>query len=569
MSFDGIFTHLMTKELNATLSGGRISKIHQPYENELMLVIRSGGKNHTLLLSAHPTYARVQITDIQYKNPQTPPNFCMVMRKHLDGSILERVEQLTNDRVMNFFFTSRNELGDLENIVLSVELMGRHSNVILYNEATNKIIDAIKHVGISVNSYRTILPGATYIAPPQQNTLNPFDVKEEKLFELVKTAETFDASFIQSHFQGFGKDTARELAFQLDKHPKEKINTWLAFFTCLTTNTRPTLSTYDNKSFFTPIPFDSLGEEHVHFDSLSHLLDAFYEGKAERDRVKQQAGELIRKVKNDQIKISNKIKKLEKSLVDADHAEIFRIKGELLTTFLHEVPRGAKEVTLANYYEENQDIVISLNEALSPNQNAQKYFQRYQKLKNSVKIVKEQLEKAKYELLYLQSVEDQLTLASPKDIEVIREELIAEKYIKDKQKSKKSKPVKSKPETFYSSKGVTILVGKNNLQNDQLTLKTASKTDIWLHAKDIPGSHVIIKESNPDNDTLLEAAQLAAYYSKYRLSSQVPVDYVQVKHVKKPNGSKPGYVIYENQQTLFVTPEKEIIENALLNGGQL
>ncbi|MEG2254954.1 MAG: NFACT family protein, partial [Vagococcus sp.] len=238
-------------------------------------------------------------------------------------------------------------------------------------------------------------------------------------------------------------------------------------------------------------------------------------------------------------------------------------------TFLHEVPRGAKEVTLANYYEENQDIVISLNEALSPNQNAQKYFQRYQKLKNSVKIVKEQLEKAKYELLYLQSVEDQLTLASPKDIDVIREELLAEKYVKDKQKSKKSKPVKSKPETFYSSKGVTILVGKNNLQNDQLTLKTASKTDIWLHAKDIPGSHVIIKESNPDNDTLLEAAQLAAYYSKYRLSSQVPVDYVHVKHVKKPNGSKPGYVIYENQQTLFVTPEKEIIENALLNGGQL
>lgn len=569
MSFDGIFTHLMKQELNSLLYGGRISKIHQPYDNELMLVIRSQGKNHTLLLSAHPTYARVQITQIQYSNPSTPPNFCMVIRKYLDGSILEKIEQLENDRILNFYFSSRNELGDLENIILSIELMGRHSNIILYNQNSMKIIDAIKHIGTSVNSYRTILPGMDYIAPPTQDKLNPFDVSEHKLFEIIKTTENLDTAFIQTTFQGIGKDTAKELVYQLNLNPKEKIKSWYYFFNQLETTIKPTLTITNGKEQFSPIPFVTLGDENTFYDSLSSLLDGFYEGKAERDRVKQQAGELFRKIKNDQVKISKKIEKLEKSLIDADHAEIFRIKGELLTTFLHEVPRGVKTVTLNNYYEENEPIEIALNEAITPNQNAQKYFQRYQKLKNSVKVVIEQLEKAKYELLYLQSIESQLEIATPKDIELIKEELIAEKYIKDKQKKKKAKQKKSEPETFTSSTGIKILVGKNNLQNDQLTLKTSSKTDIWLHTKDIPGSHVIIKSKEPDETTLIEAAHLAAFYSKYRLSSQVPVDYVQVKHVKKPNGAKPGYVIYENQQTLFVTPDKELIEKALLNGGQL
>ena len=569
MSFDGIFTHLMTKELTNQLVGGRISKIHQPYENELMLIIRSQGKNQTLLLSAHPSYSRVQLTDIQYKNPPTPPNFCMVMRKYLEGSILHSIEQVDNDRVVNFTFSNRNELGDLENIILSIELMGRHSNIILYNQQTEKIIDAIKHIGSSVNSYRTILPGITYITPPKQERINPFTVSDNTLFELIHTTDSLDASFLQTNFQGFGKDTATELAYRLQRDSKERFNTWNSFFNELDNQVSPLLYNYNNKEFFTPLPFHTLGDDSTSYASLSSLLDGYYEGKAERDRVKQQAGELFRKVKNDQSKLLNKITKLEKSLVDAENAEIFRIKGELLTTFLHQVPRGAKTVQLENYYEENELIDISLNEALSPNQNAQKYFQRYQKLKTSVKIVEEQLEKTRFELLYLESVENQLDLTSPKDIDLIREELIAEKYIKDKQQSKKKTIKKSSPETFISTTGTTILVGKNNLQNDQLTLKTASKNDIWLHAKDIPGSHVIIRDSNPDEATLLEAAKLAAYYSKYRLSSQVPVDYVQVKHVKKPNGAKPGFVIYENQQTLFVTPEKEFVENALNNQGQI
>ncbi|MDT2831990.1 NFACT RNA binding domain-containing protein [Vagococcus carniphilus] len=569
MSFDGIFTQLMTKELNETISGGRISKIHQPYENEIMLIIRNKGKNHTLLLSAHPSYSRVQITEINYTNPQTPPNFCMVMRKFLEGSILQKIEQVKNDRILQFSFSSRNELGDLENIILTIELMGRHSNIILYNQSTNKIIDSIKHIGPSVNSYRSILPGVEYVFPPSQEKIDPFNVDSTQLFELLNTAETIDASFIQQHFQGFGKDTAKELVFRINQDVNNKFNCWKSFFKALTEKPSPCFYNFEDKEYFTPIPFETLGDDVTHFDTLSKVLDGFYEGKAERDRVKQQAGELFRKVKNDQVKIKKKMKKFEQSLIDADNAEVFRIKGELLTTFLHQVPRGKTKVSLENYYDNNELLDISLNEALTPNQNAQKYFQRYQKLKNSVKIVKEQLEKANYELIYLESIESQLELASPKDIDLIREELISEGYVKDKQKKKKMKPKKSEPETFYSSTGVKILVGKNNLQNDQLTLKTANKTDTWLHAKDIPGSHVVIKDKEPDETTLLEAAHLAAYYSKYRLSAQVPVDYVLIKHIKKPNGAKPGYVIYENQRTLYVTPRKSFVEKGLLNGGQL
>ncbi len=569
MSFDGIFTHLMAQELDEALVGGRISKIHQPYENEIMLLIRNQGKNQTLLLSAHPSYSRVQITEISYTNPQSPPDFCMVMRKYLEGSILQSINQIENDRILQFSFSSRNELGDLESIILTIELMGRHSNIILFNQSTNKIIDSIKHIGPSVNSYRSILPGVEYIFPPAQLRINPFTIDSARLFELMNTADDINHAFIQSTFQGIGKDTANELVFQLNRDQNDKINRWQNFFSKIEKKTSPYFYQYEDKEYFTPIEFETLGDKCSQYNTLSSLLDGFYEGKAERDRVKQQAGELFKKIKNDQQKIKNKIKKFDQSLIDADNAEIFRIKGELLTTYLHQVPRGKKQVTLENYYEENQPIVISLNEALTPNQNAQKYFQRYQKLKNSVKIVKEQLKKANFELLYLQSIEDQLELASPKDIDLIREELISEGYIKDKQKKKKMKPKKSVPETFYSSTGVKIFVGKNNLQNDQLTLKTSSKTDTWLHAKDIPGSHVVIKDRDPDETTLLEAANLAAYYSKYRLSAQVPVDYVLIKHVKKPNGAKPGYVIYENQKTLYVTPSKSFVEKGLANGGKL
>lgn len=561
MSFDGVFTHAMINELRETLLSGRISKIHQPYENEVVLVIRSRGKNQRLLLSAHPSYARIQITQIDYQNPDTPPNFVMMLRKHLDGAILESIEQIENDRVIHFHFTKRDELGDLQNIILIVELMGRHSTIILVNKESGKILDAIKHIGSSQNTYRSLLPGVDYIAPPEQNQLNPFSQEKEKVFHRLSQMDLTPKG-IQQQFQGIGFDTAQELVARLTERPNEKMLVWQEFFTAIDTQHSPSLYEVAEKEYFTPINyrfFDSNTQQKKMYPTLSALLDAFYQEKAEKDRAKQQGGELIRKIENELKRNRNKLKKREQTLKDSENAEDYRRDGELLTTFMAQVPRGANEVTLPNYYEEDRPITIKLDPALTPNQNAQKYFHRYQKLKNAVKLIGKQIEEAKNEIDYLESVLSQLEIAGPMDIEVIKEELTAEGYLKKKSSKKQKCKKPSQPDQYLSTDGTLILVGKNNLQNDQLSLKTAKKTDYWLHAKNIPGSHVIIKSDQPSDETITEAAELAAYFSKYRHSAQVPVDLVQVKHLRKPNGAKPGYVIYENQKTIIVTPEEEKI----------
>ncbi|CAH2253746.1 Fibronectin-binding protein A N-terminus (FbpA) [Enterococcus faecium] len=568
MSFDGVFTHAMVNELRETLLSGRISKIHQPYENEIVLVIRSRGKNHRLLLSAHPSYARVQITQIDYQNPDNPPNFVMMLRKYLDGAILENIEQIENDRVIHFHFAKRNELGDLQNIILIVELMGRHSTIVLVNQETGKILDAIKHIGSSQNTYRSLLPGVEYIAPPKQEVLNPFSSDKEKIFQRLSQTE-LEPKAIQHQFQGIGFDTAQELTKRFLERPNEKMVVWHEFFSSIINHPVPTFYETTNKDFFTPIVYQVFSEQAsavTTYPTLSQLLDSYYHEKAEKDRAKQQGGELIRKIENELKRNKNKLKKREQTLKESENAENYRRDGELLTTFLTQVPRGVKEVVLPNYYEEDRPIKIALDPALTPNQNAQKYFHRYQKLKNAVKLIGEQIQEAKDEIQYLESVLSQLEIAGPMDIEAIKEELTAEGYLKKKTQKKQKKKKPSQPDQYFSSDGTLILVGKNNLQNDQLTMKTAKKTDYWLHAKNIPGSHVIIKSDQPSDETITEAAELAAYFSKYRYSAQVPVDLVQVKHIRKPNGAKPGYVIYENQKTVIVTPEEEKITAMKQNG---
>ena len=563
MSFDGVFTHAMIQELKTEVLSGRISKIHQPYENEVVLVIRARGKNKRLLLSAHPSYARVQLTEIAYGNPETPPNFVMMLRKYLEGAILESIHQIENDRVIHFTFSKRNELGDLQNIVLIVELMGRHSTIVLLNKETGKILDAIKHIGSSQNTYRSLLPGVDYVAPPLQTQRNPFEVEKEAIFHRLSQAEELTGNYLQQQFQGFGRDTADELAYRFAKRPNEKMAVWTDFFSAID-HVQPTLTTVGQKEYFTPILYENLANqttEVTSYETLSQLLDAFYGDKAEKDRVKQQGGELLRKMENELKRNKTKLKKRQKTLADSENAEEFRRDGELLTTFMTQVPRGASKVELPNYYEENQLLTIQLNPALSPNQNAQKYFQKYQKLKNAVKLIGQQIQETKDEIAYLESVLAQLEIAGPMDLSVIKEELTEQGYIRKRKNKKQKQEKKSQPERFLSSDGTQLLVGKNNLQNDQLTLRTAKKTDYWLHAKDIPGSHVIIKSDDPTQETILEAAELAAFYSKYRHSAQVPVDVVQVKHIRKPNGAKPGYVIYENQKTVYVTPEEVTVES--------
>ena len=545
MSFDGFFLHHMVEELRRELVNGRIQKINQPFEQELVLQIRSNRQSHRLLLSAHPVFGRIQLTQTTFENPAQPSTFIMVLRKYLQGALIESIEQVENDRIVEMTVSNKNEIGDHIQATLIIEIMGKHSNILLVDKSSHKILEVIKHVGFSQNSYRTLLPGSTYIAPPSTESLNPFTIKDEKLFEILQTQET-TAKNLQSLFQGLGRDTANELESIL---VSEKLFTFRNFFN---QETKPCLT----ETSFSPVPFaNQVGEP---FTSLSDLLDTYYKDKAERDRVKQQASELIRRVENELQKNRHKLKKQEKELLATDNAEEFRQKGELLTTFLHQVPNDQDQVILDNYYT-NLPITIALDKALTPNQNAQRYFKRYQKLKEAVKYLTDLIEETKATILYLESVETVLNQAGLEEIAEIREELIQTGFIRRRQREKIQK--RKKPEQYLASDGKTIIyVGRNNLQNEELTFKMARKEELWFHAKDIPGSHVVISGNlDPSDEVKTDAAELAAYFSQGRLSNLVQVDMIEVKKLNKPTGGKPGFVTYTGQKTLRVTPDPEKI----------
>lgn len=546
MSFDGFFLHHLTKELQDELLYGRIQKVNQPFEHELVLTIRNNRKNYKMLLSAHPVFGRLQITKTDFQNPQTPNTFTMIMRKYLQGAVIENITQIENDRVLEIAFSNKNEIGDNIKVTLVVEIMGKHSNIILIDKAESKIIESIKHIGFSQNSYRTILPGSTYIAPPKTDAKNPFTVSDEKLFEILQT-EDLAPRHLQKLFQGLGRDTAENLAAQLSD---DKLKQFRAFFA------RPVQPNMTDKSF-AAVPFDKSGQT---FDSLSELLDVFYQDKAERDRVNQQSSDLIHRVQTELDKNIKKLAKQEKELAATENAEEFRQKGELLTTYLSMVPNNQDQVELDNYYT-NEKITIALDRSLTPNQNAQRYFKKYQKLKEAVKHLTGLIEETKHTITYLESVETALSHASISDIEDIREELVETGFVKRRTRDKRHK--RKKPEQYLASDGKTIImVGRNNLQNDELTFKMAKKGELWFHAKDIPGSHVLIKDNlNPSDEVKTDAAELAAYYSKARLSNLIQVDMIEAKKLNKPTGAKPGFVTYTGQKTLRVTPTEEKINS--------
>lgn len=546
MSFDGFFLHHLTKELQDELLYGRIQKVNQPFEHELVLTIRNNRKNYKMLLSAHPVFGRLQITKTDFQNPQTPNTFTMIMRKYLQGAVIENITQIENDRVLEIAFSNKNEIGDNIKVTLVVEIMGKHSNIILIDKAESKIIESIKHIGFSQNSYRTILPGSTYIAPPKTDAKNPFTVSDEKLFEILQT-EDLAPRHLQKLFQGLGRDTAENLAAQLSD---DKLKQFRAFFA------RPVQPNMTDKSF-AAVPFDKSGQT---FDSLSELLDVFYQDKAERDRVNQQSSDLIHRVQTELDKNIKKLAKQEKELAATENAEEFRQKGELLTTYLSMVPNNQDQVELDNYYT-NEKITIALDKSLTPNQNAQRYFKKYQKLKEAVKHLTGLIEETKHTITYLESVETALSHASISDIEDIREELVETGFVKRRTRDKRHK--RKKPEQYLASDGKTIImVGRNNLQNDELTFKMAKKGELWFHAKDIPGSHVLIKDNlNPSDEVKTDAAELAAYYSKARLSNLIQVDIIEAKKLNKPTGAKPGFVTYTGQKTLRVTPTEEKINS--------
>lgn len=562
MSFDGLFTKAMCEELSVALSGGRINKIHQPYPNEIILIVRANGKNRKLLLSAHPSYSRAQLTEESYENPQEPPMFCMLLRKHLEGAIIENITQHELDRMIIFDIKGRDELGDLSYKKLIVEIMGRHSNIILVNKENEVILDSIKHISYAVNSHRAILPGQTYKFPPAQQKINPLTTSDEDLLKVLDfNAGSIDKQLVGA-FAGISPLLASEILFEC-KLPTQA-NVLTAFHKIMapfqSRQYSPAIMLKRAKEIFYCMPLSHADETVKSFSSLSEMLDRFYFGKAARDRIKQQGQDLERFIINEKSKNEKKIKKLQATLTESEKGEQYKLFGELLTANIYQLKPGMKEIEVINYYDENGAMItIPLDAQKSPSQNAQKYFTKYQKAKNAIEYVTEQIHLANEEVNYFEGLLQQLDSADPRDIEEMREELQEGGYLKQRHKKGFKKPKDKKPtlDEYLSSDGDTIFVGKNNKQNEYLTNKFSRRDDIWLHTKDIPGSHVVIRNSSPSENTIHEAAVLAAFYSKAKNSSRVPVDYAMIRHVKKPSGSKPGFVIYDHQTTLFVTPDAD------------
>ncbi|WP_163101441.1 Rqc2 family fibronectin-binding protein [Peribacillus alkalitolerans] len=564
MSFDGLFTRAMVEELSTNLKGGRISKINQPFKNELLMIVRANGKNHKLLISAHPSYARIQLTDETPDNPKEPPMFCMLLRKHLEGYIIEDIVQKELDRIIIFEIKGRNEIGDISYKQLIVEIMGRHSNIILIDKERGMILDSIKHVSYAVNSYRAILPGQDYKYPPEQDKQNPLTVEEEDILRKIDfNSGKLDKQLVQQ-FAGVSPMLAKEIISRSGLANRETVpKTFMNIMEEVKVSAYvPSIMEHDRKESFYFLSLNQFNGSKMTYPTLSEMLDRYYFGKADRDRIKQQAQDLERFILNEKEKNEKKIGKLEKTLEESKNADQLQLYGELITANMYQLQKGMKEVTVVNYYEEDETyVMIPLDPLKGPSDNAQKYFTRYQKSKNSIDIVKEQIRIAEEEVSYFDALLQQLDSASPRDIEEIREELTEGGYIKQRQRKGPKKNTNTKPqlEKYISSTGDEILVGKNNKQNEYLTNKLANRDEIWFHTKDIPGSHVVIRNESPSHETIREAAILAAYFSKAKESSSVPVDYTKIRHVKKPNGSKPGFVIYDNQQTVYVTPNPDVV----------
>ncbi|MGM7681761.1 Rqc2 family fibronectin-binding protein [Cytobacillus sp. Hm23] len=564
MSFDGLFTYAITNELEQLLLNGRISRIYQPFQNELILQIRSQGKNQKLLISAHPTYARIHLTEEQYSNPPEPPMFCMLLRKHIEGSIIQSIQQVGLDRIMIIELKGKDEIGDVSHKQLIIELMGRHSNIILVDKDEQVILDSIKHITPALNRHRTILPGFEYVAPPSQDKENPFSVTEDRILKKLDfNTGKLDQQLVNT-FAGVSPMFAKEVMSQAGIANRNSLPK--AFLTLIqkvkNMDISPQITRDDLKESFYIFPLDHIKGEVKTFSSLSTLLDRYYYGKADRERVKQRAVDLERFIDNERKKNEKKIKKLTNSLNKAKNADQYKLLGELLTANIFMVNQGDSEVDVVNYYDENgTTITIPLDPRKTPADNAQSYYTKYQKAKKSIAFIHEQISHAEEEVIYFDSLKQQIQSATASDIEEIREELVEGRYIRSKKHKgqKKNKLDKPQIERYKASDGTEILVGKNNKQNDYLTSKVARKEEVWLHTKDIPGSHVVIRHDQPSDQTILEAANLAAYFSKAKHSSSVPVDYTKIRNVKKPNGSKPGYVIYDNQQTVFVTPDEDLL----------
>lgn len=562
MPFDGIVTKAVTEELQKSLISGRINKIYQPTDTELVLTIRNHRKNYMLLLSVHPSYTRIHLTNERHVNPKQPPMFCMHMRKFINGGFVESIAQTGMERIVTITIRTRDEIGDTAYYHLVMEIMGRHSNVMLLDHNKQTIIDSLKHVPAYQNRYRTILPGHDYKQPPPQNKLNPLEITQENFIKKLD----FNAGKIDRQIVGIVDGFSPFITKEIVSRAKlGSVNSYWKEFSIIQNNLNdkiyePTIYFGDREDFHV-LPIYSHTGEKQSFASVNEMLDEFFAGKAERDRVKQQTRDLRRYITNELKKNERKMNIHEKTLKNAKGAQKFQRQGELLTAHMHLVSQGDSEIKVINYYDpEQSEVVIPLQTDQTPSENAQRFFTRYRKLTASGKRVKVEIAKTKAEIVYFEQLLQQLENAREEDVEEIRDELREEGYLRRQKRPKRKKQSMPSPEQYTSSDGTPILVGRNNRQNDYLTQRLAHRTDIWLHTKDIPGSHVVIRSNNPSEETLKEAANIAAYFSRAQQSESVPVDYTEVRHVNKPRGAKPGFVTYVNEQSLVVTPDKSLLQ---------
>lgn len=579
MAFDAIVVNSLARELNEMLEGTKIDKVYQPEKDEVCLKIRAGKDNYKLVLSASPSHPRVYIADnYEKQNPKKAPVFCMTLRKHIQSGVIAGVVQVGFERIIRIAIDSYDELREKTRKYLYVEIMGKHSNIILVHDTENRILDSIKRVPPSVSRLRQILPGMAYELPPVQDKINPMaNIDRQELIDRIRSCDMQIFKAIYSNILGLSPTVAREICYRLDidksmssleigdgeidRIIKEinlmfgKLELGQAYPNMIIDQKRDKIVEFSSIKLN---QYEDLTE--INFDRVSQAIESYYISKDIKDRINQRASAMKKSLQIKLDRVNNKIKKQNQELLESEKADDYRVKGELLTSYIYMVQKGMEEVELDNFYDNNSKIRVSLNKNLTPSENAQRYFKKYNKMKNASEEISKQikinLEESEYLENSLLAIEN---CDNDKDLKEIREELIREGYIKSYRMPKKD----IKPNTQYlkymSSGGNLIMVGKNNKQNDYLTLRLSDNEDLWFHTKNIPGSHVVLKCAGKKvlDEEILEAATLAAYYSKAKMSANVPVDYTIKKHVKKPSGAKPGMVIYETNKTAYVTPSDE------------
>ena len=572
MPLDAVCLQAVVAELSPLVAGSRIEKIQQPARDQVVLLLRG---NRRLLLSAGGGQPRLHLTELLRDNPAQPPMFCMLLRKYLSGGIIESIQQAPLERVVTLTVSAADELGERSQFSLILEAVARRANLILADK-DGHIIDCLRRIDFEMNPDRQVLPGLFYHLPTPPDKVSPFTVTEEEFAALAAAAgEGAPADqWLVRTVNGLSPLVARELTFRACGSTDAPVTGHTAALWSAFAAWRDTV----NEKHFTPemlkrsgVPMDftylHVGQyggaaEEETYTSFSRLLDDFYEKREQAERVKQKGQDLVKTASNGAARLRRKIAAQEQELAESKNRDKWRVYGELITANLYRMERGMSRLTAQNYYDPDcADVDIPLDVRLSPQENAAKYFKKYTKAKTAEKYITAQLEKARVELTYLESVLQELTLAeSEQDFNDIRAELTDGGYLRAKGRKQPQRP--SKPREFRSTAGLRILVGRNNRQNDRLTAKDAEKWDIWLHTQRIHGSHVILCTggAQPDEQSLLEAASLAAYFSQAQNSTKVPVDFTQVKYVKKPAGSPPGFVNYTNYKTILADPSEELVK---------